>query len=92
MRLPQLAEQMLNGHYTLSWNCMNLGAPDAAGGNRTRLETELDLMQKSGVNHLVRLHIFLRARGTMHRASANSVFLHRPRARLLGNHIGYIPC
>ncbi|KAI8910334.1 glycoside hydrolase superfamily [Gorgonomyces haynaldii] len=34
------------------WQAMNLGAPDAAAGNRTRLLRDLDKLQSFGVNHL----------------------------------------
>ncbi|KAG1450017.1 hypothetical protein G6F56_008472 [Rhizopus delemar] len=34
------------------WQGINLGAPDSAGGNRTRLVLELDQLKEMGVNNL----------------------------------------
>lgn len=34
------------------WACMNLAASDKAGGNYSRLITELDQMAAKGINHL----------------------------------------
>jgi mannan endo-1,4-beta-mannosidase len=48
---------VLNGkeHYVFSanyWQAMNLGAVDAAQGNRTRLIRDLDAMKRMGINNL----------------------------------------
>jgi mannan endo-1,4-beta-mannosidase len=44
---------MANGCLGINyWACMNLAADASAGGNYTRLVTELDQMAAKGINHL----------------------------------------
>lgn len=46
------------------WSCMNLGSSEAAGGNLSRLQMELDQMAAVGINHL---RIMASTEGSDHR-------------------------